>query len=246
MKNSTTNKDVKSPTVLSREPLSETKQQATPQATPEATLEELYIAKNFKGAAEYLLKNKQQFDSGIYFYNLGTVYSKLGDYANARYLFEKSMKEGFINSSSYNNLNFVREKLDVDDLSSSSSIPDQILNVSLALPSSAYTSMTLLLLILVALLIQFKKLTHKLKITMCLFLALVPMLVSYSYLNQVNEAIILKDIAVYEGPSKIFSEKGKLKAGSKVVLGEFKDGWFFIEFPLSQVGWIAKDQVGLY
>jgi hypothetical protein len=62
----------------------------------------------------------------------------------------------------------------------------------------------------------------------------------------VNEAIILKDIAVYEGPSKIFSEKGKLKAGSKVVLGEFKDGWFFIEFPLSQVGWIAKDQVGLY
>lgn len=242
MKNSTINHNVKSPPVLFREPLSETKQQKANQES----LEILYTAKNFKGAAEYLLKNKQHFDSGIYYFNLGTVYAKMGDFAHARFLFEKSLKEGFINSSSFNNLNFVRGKLDVDDLSSSTSVPDQIVNISLLIPSSAYLSFSLLLLIAVFLLIKIKKITHKFKITVCLIFSFLPALVSNVYLDKVNQAIILKDVSVYEGPSKIFSEKGKLKAGSKVVLGEFKEGWFFIEFPISQVGWISKDQVGLY
>ena len=72
------------------------------------------------------------------------------------------------------------------------------------------------------------------------------MLFSEFYISKINYAIAFKDISLYEGPSKIFSEKGKVHAGSKVILGEYKEGWFYVKFPLSLTGWINKDQLGLY
>jgi hypothetical protein len=66
------------------------------------------------------------------------------------------------------------------------------------------------------------------------------------YVKNVNYAIALKDTPLYEGPSKIFNEKGRVRAGSKIVLGELKEGWFYVKFPLSLSGWINKDQLGLY
>ena len=97
--------------------------------------EELYLKKDYKGAANYLLQNKQQLNSGIFHYNLGTVYSKMGDYPAARFHLEKAIKEGYINSSSLNNLTYIKTQLQVDDLSTSSNLPDQLMNSALAIPS---------------------------------------------------------------------------------------------------------------
>lgn len=245
MKNVITQKGTKSSTEMARFPLSETKSKDS-FSESKLSFEELYIQKDYKAAAQYLLKNKQHFDSGIFHYNLGTVYSKIGDYATARFLLEKSIKDGFINTSSLNNLNYVKEKLEVDDLSNSTSFPDQLVNISSVIPSSLYITFSLLLFLIIVMLIKLKKLISKWKIVLLLFLCLTPVLFSQMIVKEMNLAIVLKNVPVYEGPSKIFNEKGQLKAGSKILLGEFKDGWFYIEFPLSQVGWISKDQIGLY
>ena len=79
-----------------------------------------------------------------------------------------------------------------------------------------------------------------------MLLSLTPVLISNFYVENINFAVALKEVPIYEGPSKIFSEKGKVRAGSKVILGQLKDGWFYIEFPISLAGWISKDQLGLY
>lgn len=241
MKNSSTSPMTKS----SRSPLSEN-QKSSNAGLSNQNFESLYLQKNYKGAAQYLLANKQQFDSGIFHYNLGTVYSKLGDQAAARYHLEKAIKEGYVNSASLNNLNFVKSQLQIDDLSTSVSLTDKVMNFSLNFPPQAYLSVTLIFVLLTMILIRTRKITSRMVISLALLLALVPIGYSTLYISRVNYAVALKEIPLYEGPSKIFNEKGKIRAGSKIILGEFKDGWFFVEYPLSLAGWVGKDQLGLY
>ena len=229
----------------SRKPLSESKTTAT-QSDSKLNFDQLYLKKDYKGAAQYLLDNKQQFESGIFHYNLGTIYSKMGDQATARFHLEKAIQEGYINSSSLNNLTFVKSQLQVDDLSTSTSLPDQVVNTVSAIPASGYFSMTLFLALLFTLMIRFKKIQKKWVMALVIALSLTPMFISNFYVKNINHAVVLQDIPLYEGPSKIFNEKGKVRAGSKVVVGQFKDGWFYIEFPISLSGWINKDQLGLY
>lgn len=206
----------------------------------------LYVKKDYKAAAQYLLDNKQQMKSGIFHYNLGTVYSKMGDHATARYHLEKAIKEGYVNSAALNNLSYVRSQLDIDDLSTSTSIADKFINFSLGVPDQAYVTLTLFLVFFVVMLVRFKKISSKILITLTLILSLVPAIFGFTYINNVNYAVALKEVPLYEGPSKIFNEKGKIRAGSKIILGEFKDGWFFVQFPISLAGWVNKDQLGIY
>ncbi len=215
-------------------------------ASVPATFEELYLKKDFRGAANYLLQNKQQLSSGIFHYNLGTVYSKMGDYPAARFHLEKAIKEGYINSSSLNNLTYVKTQLQVDDLSTSSLLPDQLMDTALAIPASVYLSFSLLLLLLGLVLVKSKKIVKKITMGLCAVLIVLPILFSQLYLEKINYAIAFKDVSLFEGPSKIFSEKGKVRAGSKIILGEFKEGWFYVKFPISLAGWISKDQLGIY
>lgn len=241
MKNTSTSTKTKPSAGASRKPLSETKN-----THQELSLSDLYLKKDYKGAAQYLLKNKQQFDSGTFHYNLGTVYSKMGDQATARFHLEKAIQEGYVNSSSINNLNFVKSHLQVDDLSTSTSLPDQFVNFTTMVPMAGYATLTLLLVIIFTLMIRFQKITRKWVMAAVMLIALLPVLFSVFYVKDINHAVALKDIPLYEGPSKIFNEKGKVRAGSKIILGEFKEGWFYVEFPVSLSGWINKDQLGLF
>lgn len=210
------------------------------------TFEELYVKSDFKGAASYLIQNKQQLNSGIFHYNLGTVYSKMGDYAAARFHLEKAMKEGLVNSSTVNNLNFVKTQLQVDDLSTSQAFSDQAINTALAVPLNAYLTLSLMIMLSGLFWSRVKKKMLPSRIIFVVLLALVPFLFSKIYIANINYAIALKESPVYEGPSKIFAEKGKVRAGSKIILGDFKEGWFYVKYPVSLAGWISKDQLGIY
>ena len=245
MKNTSTTTKTLPFSGASRKPLSETKQQSH-ESHHELSFDELYLKKDYKGAAQYLLNNKQQFDSGIFHYNLGTVYSKMGDQATARFHLEKAIQDGYVNSSSLNNLNFVKSTLQVDDLGTSTSLPDQFINITTSIPTAGYVTFTLALFMIFTLMIRFQKITKKWMMAVVLLLSLVPVLFSVFYIKDINHAVTLKDIPLYEGPSKIFAEKGKVRAGSKIILGEFKEGWFYVEFPVSLAGWINKDQLGLF
>jgi len=94
--------------------------------------------------------------------------------------------------------------------------------------------------------VKYKKIISKIAILLLLLTAVLPFIFSILYLENVNYAVAFKDITLYEGPSKIFQEKGKVKAGSKIILGEFRDGWFYVKFPISLAGWASKDQLGQY
>jgi tetratricopeptide (TPR) repeat protein len=249
MKNTSISPITKPSTGAFREPLSEVKvavKEIHTNSTKESSFDVLYLKKDYKGAAQYLLKNNKQIDSGIFHYNLGTVYSKMGDQATARFHLEKAIQDGYINSSSLNNLAYVKSQLQVDDLTNSTSLPDELVSISTSIPSAGYLSISLALIVLFIVLIRFKKIEKKLVIALVLLVSLTPILFSNFYVKNINFAIALQDIPLYEGPSKIFNQKGKVRAGSKVIIGHLKDGWFQVEFPVSLSGWVNKDQLGIY
>lgn len=211
----------------------------------DASFAELYAKKDFKNAVDYLLHNKQQFSSGTFHYNLGTTYAKLGDVGAARFHLEKAREAGVYHSAMINNLRFVEAKIDAEDLSTSTSFADQVIDYSLKVPTSGYLTISLFLLIITTLIFIKNKQMNSLKSWCILVVCLTPIMYSQFYLQSLNQAVSLKEITVYEGPSKIFQEKGKIKPGAKVLLGEFKDGWFFIKYPTSLSGWVNKDNLGI-
>ena len=211
----------------------------------DASFAELYAKKDFKGAIDYLLHNKQQFSSGTFHYNLGTTYAKLGDLGAARFHLEKAREVGVYHSAMVNNLNYVEAKIDAEDLSNSTSIADKVIDYSLHIPASGYFSISLVLVVLALFIFMKNKLKNSIKVWIILLLCFLPTLYSQLYLHSLNQAVSLKDTVIYEGPSKIFHEKGKLKPGAKVLLGEFKDGWFFVKYPVSLSGWVSKENLGI-
>ena len=217
----------------------------TPKSRP-ASFEELYAAKDYKGAINFLLQNKQHFDSGTFHYNLGTTYAKLGEFGAARFNLEKALENGMYNSATLNNLSFVQSKIDAEDLSTSTSAIDQVIHYSLKIPSEAYLSTSLFILLIFLIMIKIKKITNKMVITIFILIALIPFTLSKSWVASLNPAVALKEISVYEGPSKVFQEKGKIRPGAKIVLGEFKDGWYFVKYPINLSGWVNKDNLGIF
>lgn len=211
----------------------------------DASFAELYAKKDFKGAVDYLLHNKQQFSSGTFHYNLGTTYAKLGDLGAARFHLEKAREAGVYHSAMVNNLRFVESKIDAEDLSTSTSVVDQVIDYSLKVPASGYLSISLVLMIITLFIFIRKKQLNHIKSWCLLLVCLTPVFYSQFYLHSLNQAVSLKEITIFEGPSKIFQEKGKIKPGAKVLLGEFKDGWFFVKYPISLSGWVNKENLGI-
>jgi hypothetical protein len=212
----------------------------------EQSFEQIYLSKDYKAAADYLLKNKQLFSSGNFHYNLGTIYSKMSEFPAARYHLEKAIQDGYVNSSSINNLNFVKSKLNVDDISTSTSFLDKTMNVATSIPFPAYSLFTLILCFIFLLIFRFNKKFSRFKFITLISVAFLPIAFYFIVVAHLHPAIAFKDISLQEGPSKIFAEKGSIKAGSKIIVGDFKDGWFFVKNPESLIGWVTKDQLGLY
>jgi tetratricopeptide (TPR) repeat protein len=211
-----------------------------------ATFESLYLKSEYKKAVELLIQNKEQFSSGNFHYNLGLAHAKLSDFGLARFHFEKAINNGMKHSAAFNNLEYVKSKLQVNDISNSDRFSDRFVNTSLDFPIDAFILLTFIFLLIALLTIKIKKVTNYLKIASLVLVSLLPLFCYFIFLGNLNSAIALRDIPVYEGPSKVFQEKGSLKAGAKIIIGEFKEGWFFIQQPQELAGWVKKDDLGIF
>jgi hypothetical protein len=120
------------------------------------------------------------------------------------------------------------------------------MNIATALPFSAYMFVSLIFILIFFFTLRFKKIKNRIGLGLFFICALTPLIFYSLVIVHLHPAIVFKDISLQEGPSKIFIEKGKVKAGSKIIVGDFKDGWFFVKHPESLVGWVTKDQLGFY
>lgn len=210
------------------------------------SLEQYYQQKQYDKGVEWLLQNKDAYSKGQFHYNLGVFLTKEGNLAAGRYNFEKAIKEGYVNTQVYHNLTIVESQLNVNDISNSKSAFDQSINYALSISPDAYLLFSLILVLIVLTLKKLRLIKEWAIAGVFIALALIPFGASKLYLDRLDYAINLKEVKIFEGPSKMFPERGSIKPGTKVIIGQ-KDGeWLFIKSPLLLAGWVNKNDMALY
>ncbi|MFN8371087.1 MAG: SH3 domain-containing protein [Bacteriovoracaceae bacterium] len=210
------------------------------------TVTDHYTKAEYDKGIDLLLKNKEKFDSGLFHYNLGTFFLKKENYAVARFHLEKAAKLGFLNKSLYNNLSYAQDKLNVTMLEKSDKLLENVLYSFLDYGSTLYLNVALFLGVVILVCQRLKIINSKLKVMVLIFLFFIPFLFSIYSQKNYKYAIILKASDIREGPSGIFPKTREVAAGLKVIVDRTVDGWSFIKYPDSAVGWIDKNEIGIY
>jgi hypothetical protein len=210
------------------------------------SLESLYLEKEYQKAIDLIIKSSQQFDKGLFHYNLGTMHVKLGHLGVARYHLERAKKFDFKDTKLSSNLKFVRESLGVSDVVQSKVLWDRFLNFSLGSSVQSFFSLSLVILLVGAFLFRPSRLVKKWKFIFVVLVSIIPTLFYFTFLKDINFAVALKGADLREGPSKVYEKNNYIPEGAKVILGEKNGSWFYIERPTWLRGWISKDDVGRF
>lgn len=208
--------------------------------------EQFYVNKDYESALSVILKGKGELDTGLFHYNMGSIYLKRGELGPARFHLEKAKNKGFGYPMLWKNLKFIQEQPQVLDPVKSKNIQEFVVGKVMDIPISFFGILTLLLISII--LLSYRNLWIKTKSVMIslLVLSLIPLAGSMLIHRGYKYAIALKPVRVYEGPSKIYSDYGEIPSGSRVVINKFQDNWYFILSPSSISGWVEKTDLGFY
>lgn len=212
----------------------------------EALLKSQYLKGNYDEAIKNLIISKKDFHPGRFHFLLGTLYVKKGKHAAGRYNLEKAVSEGYVNTKVLHNLVTTKAQLAIDGLSTSPSFYDKSINLALDIPAQAYFSLCLIFVFFILILKRLKILRKRSVLILAFLFSFSPIGIKYLYVDKISYAINLENTTIHEGPSKIFPESGKLKAGTKFVIGERNGDWFLIKNPLNIAGWVQKDGIAIY
>lgn len=207
------------------------------------SLESLYVKGSFDEAIQGFIAQKSNFDPGPFHYNLGTLYAKKGDYAVARFHFEKAIKAGFIGDEVLNNLAVATKNLQVEKIEADNFFSD--VYYSSLFSAFSITLMVIgIYLFLVLLLKKLQKINTRFMVIL-LVLGFLPIGIKYFLNKELQEAILLKKSVVKEGPSAIFESHQELPAGVKLIVTKPREGWYFIKYPTHFSGWIQNNDLGI-
>jgi len=205
-----------------------------------------YLKGEFENSLKIIRQNKDNLDSGLFHYDIGSIYLKMNDFGPARYHLEKAKKEGFSYPMAWNNLNYIKLQPGVIDPTQSKDWREYTTANIMDIPFSFYFAFFMVGMCLFLFLLKKKWIENKTLILLYFVLFTTPLIFRYSYENGHNYAVTMRDTRVHEGPSKIYSDFGKISAGSRVVVGRFYDNWYYIVSPSERSGWVQKSDLGFY
>jgi tetratricopeptide (TPR) repeat protein len=208
--------------------------------------QESYLNGDFQNSLKIIRENKDTFDSGLFHYNLGSIYLKLNEFGPARFHLEKAKNEGFNYPMLWSNLKYIKLQPGITDPALSRNWKEVGIAEMMDIPLALYLTFFLVILLGLVISIRKKWLNNKIVIFFIFLISLVPMTFRYTYKEGHSFAVAIKDLRIHEGPSSIYPDYGKISAGSRVIVGRFYDDWYYIISPQDQSGWVQKTNLGFY
>ncbi len=208
--------------------------------------EEFYVNQDYDSALSVILKAKSDLDPGLFHYNLGSIYLKMEQLGPARFHLEKAKNFGFSYPMLWKNLKYIKAQPQVLDPTKSKNFQEFFVGKVIDTPMFFVGLFGLICTIFILLSFRKKWIEIKAAVAGVILLALLPLAGSYIIKNGYQYAIALKPIRVYEGPSKIYPDYGEIAEGSRVLINNLQDDWYFIISPSSQSGWVEKTDLGFY
>ena len=200
------------------------------------TVEALYVQKDYANALKTLEANQSKISSGLWHYNMGTVYAGMREFGKARFHLLQAEREGFVSKESEQNLELVEKALDTTRLEKPLAWSDYA--VRGALIASEGILSTLALFVLIAGMIGvLKKKSLKAFGTLTFFVLLI---VGVDFwINSWPLAIVSTPQGIQDGPSAIFATREELPSGV-LVLATHQGEWRKILYPSRYQGWIKN------
>jgi hypothetical protein len=210
------------------------------------SLEELYLAKEYGAARKLLLESRDKLEPDLFHYNIGTIDAKNGEWGISRFHLEKALKSGFFDLRADHNLEYVKGKLQLQGLSSSVKLQDRLLDKAMSVNPALFHTTSLILILLLLLFIKRKIIKRAFVIILWLTISIVPVVAERLFLANISSAIVLQAAPRYEGPSAIFDKLSKISVGSKIIIREHDETWALVLAPYGLVGWVKREQLGVY
>ncbi len=208
--------------------------------------QDYYLKGEFENSLKIIRENKSELDSGLFHYNLGSIYLKMNNFGPARFHLEKAKDEGFTYPMVWNNLEYIKLQPGVTDPVMSKNWKEYATANAMDIPFDFYIAYFMAGLCIFLLLLRKKWIQNKLLILAYLALLFIPVTFRYTYQEGHSYAVAMKDTHVHEGPSKIYPDYGKIAGGSRVLVGRFYDDWYYIVSPSDRSGWVQKSDLGFY
>ena len=209
------------------------------------TSQNYYLMGDFDSAKNVILEGKSSLDQGLFHYNLGSIYLKMGSLGVSRYHLEKANAEGFTYPMLWKNLKYIKAQQQVYDPTKSNDFYEIVVGKTMDAPYLALCAIFLVSLVFALATIR-KSMRLWTISTLFLLLGSLPISLRLVAENKYDFAIALKPIRIHEGPSKIYPDYGVLSEGSRIVVSEFHDDWYYITFPSNLSGWVEKGNLGFY
>lgn len=200
------------------------------------TFREFYGQKDYANAELLLRKNTDAMPAEIWNYNLGTVLAQKNDLPLARYHLLRAKGLGLRSEDLDVNLTFVEEKLEIPKWEAPLSLEDYSKKAALWAHGGFFT--TLALLVLIMGIIHFMRSKVSKLIPLYGLLMLIPLGMNF-WVGKWDVFLVKNNQLVMEGPSAIFSPKGEIPAGVRVMT-EKKGDWLKIVYPSRFKGWIRQ------
>ncbi len=201
------------------------------------TVESSFAQKDYPEALKILEASKSQIPSGLWHYNMGTVFGKMGNYPLARFHLLKAEAEGFKSKEAIANRELVESKLEIEKIETPITTSDYLVKGGM-IAAQGLLGMLSLCLIIGALFTLWKK--NSLKIFSLVVLPAFLLIGLNVWISNWNRQIVMNPKPIFEGPSAIFEARNEIPAGVMVVVRE-NEGWLQIIFPSRYQGWIKPD-----
>jgi hypothetical protein len=202
----------------------------------------LYVEGKYDEALAWLKDNKSDLSSELFHFNFGTILFKKNELAGARFHFEKAKKLGLHNSELKHNLSATKNLVQAQTKEQTSFI-EQLGYSSTDIPGDYY--FTAIFGCLLAGILMFKALKSKLAFILMALLSLSIFTFKLSYVDNKLQAVTLKETAVHEGPSEVFSSANMAPGGIKIIYSKKYQDWLFVVYPEYLTGWVKSHDVGI-
>jgi len=210
------------------------------------SLEPLYLNNQWEEALRRLNESKELLDPWIYHYNAGTLNSYLQLYGAGRHHLEKALMYPGDRSLVLANLDFVMNQLGPIDLSFGLTPLESWVVYLLGFPEQYAILVSLLLLLILSIFWRFRPFKYWYTTVLLILVSLLPVAIDQILVRNYSIAIVTEDVEVRVGPSEIFEEKSKIRAGTKLLLKSSESAqWHQIIKPQRFVGWIPADKSSL-
>lgn len=202
------------------------------------SLESHIEKQEFDEAIGLLKANYEKFDSGVYHYNLASIYAQKQELVKSRIHYEEAMNNGYVSPELKASLRKVRESLDIVEAEKPENTLDYLHYSVIETPIQMFV--TVLLLTLILIIVGMKKTSGAVKVILSLLIML-PGIIGYIYYSKTEVVILQQDKIVRSGPSKIFEEVHVMPKGMKVLMGRSYSDFLEVVYPSTYKGWVEKN-----